>query len=178
MKIGSNIISEISRRLETIEKKHVYLSYLISERLANEKLIQLEIMRIVSLHPEVIEYLPEKLYPNSREKCDFWFKTKENIENWMEIKTRPTNYRKPRHAKAITRGIDGIIEDIDRLRAKAPIEAEKYVLFALYPVYSDSYPSLRKHLEKISVAARKKVDKPDIEINCGNGAFQVYMVKL
>jgi len=178
MKIESNIVSELSDRMEAIENKYGYLSYLINKRLANEKLIQLEIMRIVSLQTEVVEYLPEKLYPSSREKCDFWFKTKDNIETWMEIKTRPTNYRKPRHAKAITKGVEGIIEDIERLREKAPARVTKYVVFALYPVYSDSYPFLKKHLEKISMAARKKIDKPDIEINCGNGAFQVYMVKL
>jgi len=171
-------MSELSDRLGTIENKYGYLFYLIKERLANEKLIQLEIMRIVSLQPEVIEYLPEKLYPGSREKCDFWFKTRENIEAWMEIKTRPTNYRKPGHAKAITKGIEGIIEDIERLREKAPARAAKYVVFALYPVYFDSYPFLKKHLEKISMAARKKIEKPDIEINCENGDFQLYIVKL
>ncbi len=57
MKIDSGIVSELSERLKTIEDKYGYLFYLIKERFANEKLIQLEIMRIISLRPEVVEYL-------------------------------------------------------------------------------------------------------------------------
>ncbi len=178
MKIDSSIISELSERLKTIEDKYGYFSYLIKERFANEKLIQLEIMRIISLRPEVVEYLPEKLYPDSKKKCDFWFRTIDNKENWMEIKTRPTNYKNPKHAKAITDGIEGIVEDINRLREKTPAEAETHISFSLYPVYSDSYPFLNRHLEKISMAAGKTVNKPDIEIHCKNGAFQLYLLNL
>ena len=173
-----SVLIEIEDRLKTIENKYGYLSYLIEKRLANEKLIQLEVMRIISLQNDVVEYLPERLYPNSSAKCDFWFRTSDGIENWMEIKTRPTNYRKPGHAKAITNGIDSIIGDINRLREKAPSNARKYVLFALYPIYSDSFRPLSRHLTKIGAAASKEVGEPAIEIACKNGHFQIYMLWL
>jgi len=108
------------------------------------------------LRHDVVEYLPERPYPNSSEKCDFWFSTSDGIENWMEMKTWPTNFRKPGYAKAITRGINAIIEDIKRLRKKLPEIMIKYILFALYPVYSDSDKYLEKHLDKIGIKPVKQ----------------------
>lgn len=178
MRIESSLIRDLTSRLEMIETKYNYLSYLIRERYANEKLIQLEVMRIISIHPSVIEYLPERLYPESTAKCDFWFKTKGGTERWMEIKMQPTNYRKPTHAKAVTQGIDGIIGDMERLRKHTPKDFVNYILFALYPIYSDSHQYLRKHLDKISNAALTEVDEPDIEVTCRDGAFQVYLIRL
>ncbi len=136
--IESELLSQLKIRLEEIEEKYRYLSYLIKNRLANEKLFQLEIMKIVSSLPSVVEYLPEKPYQGKREKCDFWFKTKTGKECWMEIKTIPTNYKieeleKP-HSKGISRGRMGVIDDIERLRKNAPPDAVKYIAFAFYPI--------------------------------------------
>jgi len=178
MIIEADIIEYLEKRLVLMENNYGYLSYLIKERFANEKLFQLEIMRMISLHSDVVEYLPERLYPNSTQKCDFWFKTKDGEESWMEIKTRPTNYRKIKHAKAITHGIDGIINDIDRLREKLPSDAVKYILFAFYPVYPESSQFLDIHLEKICNSAKIERCNPIIETECSNGTFQVYLIKL
>jgi hypothetical protein len=172
------ILSILEKRLKEIESKYSYLSHLIEERHANEKLFQLEVMRILSLLPDVVEYLPERHYPHSSQKCDFWFKTKDDIEHWMEIKTRPTNYRKIKHAKAITHGIDDVIEDANRLIEKTDKNSQKYILFALYPIYPESNTFLTKHLKKIGGALGKVINKPNIEIECHNGAFHVYLLKI
>jgi hypothetical protein len=81
--------SELEKRLNKIEKKNNVFSTLIENRVANEKLLQLEIMHILSQNPEVDDYLPEKFYPERKEKCDFWFITKNKLEYWVELKTRP-----------------------------------------------------------------------------------------
>lgn len=141
-------------------------------------------MRIVSLKPEVIEYLPEKLYDYaSKEKCDFWFRTSDSTEYWMEIKMRPTNYRvmqsRAKHAKAITDGVDGIVEDIRRLKQKAPKYSRKRVLFAFYPMYPESYSIFnRKHLPRISEASDKEIVSPSKSIQVGDASFDLYFIEL
>ena len=64
----NRLLDELVKKLETIDEKYGYLSFLIEERFTNEKLLQLEVMRIVSLMPEVVEYLPEKLLQNDPPK--------------------------------------------------------------------------------------------------------------
>ena len=178
------LVDRLAERLEIIEGKYKYLSFLIDERYANEKLLQLEIMRIISLMPDVDEYLPEKPYNyGTKEKCDFWFKTSDGTEHWMEIKMRPTNYRvmqsKAMHAKAITNSVDSIIDDITRLKEQAPANAQKYILFAFYPMYSESYAIFyEKHLPKISKASDKGVTSPSRSIQVGNALFDIYLLKL
>jgi len=181
--VFDRLLDELTKRLETIEEKYRYLSFLIDVRYANEKLLQLEVMRIVSLMPEVVEYLPEKPYDHAtKDKCDFWFKTSDSIEHWMEIKMRPTNYRvmhsKSRHAKAITNGIDSIVSDIERLRHQ-PKDARKSVLFAFYPMYRESYDTFnKKHLPKISKACGKEITAPSRSIQVGEASFDLYYVEL
>jgi hypothetical protein len=167
---------QLETRLHEIESKHHYLSFLIEKRLANEKLLQLEIMHIISQNPEVADYLPEKLYrSSSKEKCDFWFKMRNRTEFWMEIKTRPTNYRKLGHAKAITNCVDQIIEDIQRLRNAEGGNIRRLILFAFYPLYSESYTTFDNvHLHRISQAIGKPVKSPEIKIKIGPADFNLY----
>ena len=178
------LMDRLAERLKIIEGKYKYLSFLIDERYANEKLLQLEVMRIISLMPDVVEYLPEKLYDyRTKDKCDFWFKTSDGTEHWMEIKMRPTNYRvmqsKAMHAKAITDSVDSIVDDIRRLKDQAPKNAKKYVLFAFYPMYSESYAIFNeKHLPKISKASGKRVTSPSRNIQVRDASFDIYLIKL
>jgi len=179
----NKLLDELAKRLNEIEGKHRYLSFLIEKRFTNEKLLQLEVMRIISLMPEVKEYLPEKLYDEtSGEKCDFWFKTIDSVEHWMEIKMRPTNYRLRQsmvgHGKAITHGIDSVIDDIKRLD-KAPQNAKKYVLCAFFPMYPENYDIFRqKHLSKISDITGKTITSPTKSIRIGEASFDLYFVEL
>jgi len=177
--ILSKLLERISSRLESIEKRHGYLSFLIEKRYANEKLLQLEVMNIISSLPRVMDYLPERQYDDEgKEKCDFWFKT-EDTDYWLEIKTRPTNYRKPGHAKAITNGVNGVIEDIERLKAIKDPKARKVVMFAFYPMYDDSYRIFnRRHLPRIAEAADKEVSKPDISLRVKDAYFDIYLIEI
>ena len=178
------LLDELTERLEIIEGKYGYLSFLIYERYTNEKLLQLEVMRIISLMPNVLEYFPEKPYDyKTRDKCDFWFKTSNSTEHWMEIKMRPTNYRvmksKAKHGKAITHAINSIINDAERLKERAPKNARKYLLFAFYPMYRESYRTFNKiHLPKISEACSKKITSPNRKIQVGEASFDLYFVEL
>lgn len=180
----NRLLNELVKRLETIEEKYGYLSFLIAERFTNEKLLQLEVMRIFSLMPEVVEYLPEKLYDHtSKEKCDFWFKTSDSTEHWMEIKMRPTNYRvmqsRAKHAKAITDGVKGVVEDIRRLREKTPRDDRKHVLFAFYPMYHESYKTFnKKHLPRICKVSGKEIASPNRKIQVGDASFDLYLIEL
>jgi len=181
-KMINKLLDKLTERLNLIEEKYRYLSYLIKERFTNEKLLQLETMHIVSSMPEVTEYLPEKLYPISREKCDFWFKTSDSTEHWMEIKMRPTNYRlkqsRAGHGKAITHGVDSVVDDIKRLE-KVPQNAKKYVLFAVFPMYPESYDTFnRTHLPKISNATGKEITSPNKSIQIGEASFDLYLIEL
>jgi hypothetical protein len=174
------ILDELAGRLKIIEEKCRYLSFLIDERYTNEKLLQLEVMRIISLMSDVIEYLPEKPYNySSKHKCDFWFKTADSTEHWMEIKMRPTNYGKAKHAKATTKAVDSIVSDIKRLKEQAPKEARKYVLFAFFPMYRESYSTFNKiHLPKISNVAGKEIISPSKSIQVGEASFDLYLIEL
>lgn len=175
--ILTKLLERLSNRLVSIEKRHSYLSFLIEKRYANEKLLHLEAMNIISSLPEVIDYLPERLYDvEGREKCDFWFKTKDT-EYWLELKTCPTNYRKLGHAKAITDGVNGVIADIERLKAIKDPKAKKFVMFAFYPIYDDSHRFFdRRHMPRIAEAANKKVNKPDISLRVKDAYFNIYLI--
>ena len=178
------LLDELVKRLKAIEEKYGYLYFLIEERFTNEKLLQLEAMRIISLMPEVTEYLPEKLYDYiSKEKCDFWFKTSDSKEHWIEIKMRPTNYRvmqsRAKHAKAVTNGVKGIVEDIRRLRENTPRACKKYVLFAFYPMYPESYRTFNeKHLPRISEAIGKEIALPSKSVQVRDASFDLYLIEL
>jgi hypothetical protein len=176
----SDILEQLASRLEEIEKRHKYLSFLIEKRFANEKLLQLETMHIISQMPEVVDYLPEKLYgPNGKGKCDFWFKLNDGTEIWIEIKMRPTNYRKPGHAKAITNGVTQVIDDIQRLKRIKDANARKFVMFAFYPIYADSYTKFNEiHLERISHEAGKDIKNPVITVKIGEADFNMYASEL
>jgi hypothetical protein len=176
-----DVVKGLSTRLEEIERRHGYLSYLSKKRFTNEKLLQLETMHIISQMPDVADYLPEKVYdPQGKEKCDFWFKLTDGTEFWMEIKMRPTNYRKPGHAKAITNGVDGVIEDIQRLRNIKQANARRFVLFAFYPLYADSYKTFNEiHLKRISQEVGKQIEKLETTLKIEAGAdFNLYFVEI
>ncbi|KKM02444.1 hypothetical protein LCGC14_1784380 [marine sediment metagenome] len=142
--IISKIIQELNKRLNR-ERFKEHLSYLIEKRFTNEKMLQLEILNIISNIPEVKDYMPEMPYNyNNAIKCDIWFSLQDGKECWIEVKMRSTNYHKKElHGKAIKKGIDGIIKDIDRLK-KA--KGNKFIIFAFYPIYQDSVKFFKKHL--------------------------------
>lgn len=179
--ILSDFLKQLESRLREIESRHHYLSFLMDERLANEKLLQLETMHILSQNPAVVDYLPEKPYDlKKKEKCDFWFKISNGTEFWMEIKTRPTNYWKTGHAKAITNGVDQVIKDVQRLKNITSGNVRKLVLFAFYPLYADRYGIFNSvHLPRISREIGKSVRNPKIRIRTSDGAdFNLYLEQL
>jgi hypothetical protein len=127
--------------------------------------------------PEIVDYLPEKPYNSEgREKCDFWFKTNSE-EYWLEIKTRPTNYRKPGHAKAIINGVDEVVEDVKRLKARKGSNVKRLVMFAFYPMYEDSYEIFSAvHLSRIANAVGKNIEGPQISVEVNNARFDIYLI--
>ncbi len=54
----------------------------------------------------------------------------------------------------------------------------KYILFALYPVYSDSDKYLEKHLDKIGNEAGETIYSPNIKILCCSGVFHIYVSRI
>lgn len=167
---------ELEKRLNEIENRHAYLSYLIENRVANEKLLHLEIMHIISQNPDVVDYLPEKLYGfDNKDKCDFWFRMKNGIEYWVEIKTRPTNYGKSGHARAITHGVDGVIADIGRLRKIKSENTKRLMVFAFYPIYEECFQKFNDlHLNKIYKEIGKPPNIPKISVETKDGFFYLY----
>lgn len=174
------VLDDLCRRLKDIEKRHSYLSLLIETRLANEKMLQLEVMRLVSLMPEVEDYLVEKPYvKGAHGKCDLWFKAG-RYDYWLEIKMRPTNYRKgEHHSKAMSRGIDQAIQDIERL-CKLPLgTALKFGLLALYPMYPESYAIFnRYHLRRLCEATGREIEEPSRKIAVGDAYFDIYLLEV
>jgi hypothetical protein len=176
------LLDRLVRRLKTIEENYGYLSFLINWRYRNEKWLQLETMLIISSMREVTEYLPEKHY-NLREKCDFWFKTRDGVEHWMEIKMCPTNYRpslsRIRHSKAITDSVSSVMMDIERLKRYAPPHAGKHILFTFYPLYPESRSIFNtKHLSKISNACGRIITSPNRQIQVGDAFFDIHLIDL
>ncbi len=170
--IISKIIPELNKRLNSKRiKKH--LSYLIENRFTNEKMLQLEILNTISNMPEVKDYMPEMPY-NYKDtiKCDIWCSLKDGKEYWIEVKMRPTNYHKKElHGKAIKKGIDGVIKDINRLK-KA--KGNKFMIFAFYPIYQNSDKFFEKHLHKIP----NDIEKPEIQLEIGEAFFNLYLFEV
>ena len=174
------ILDELCKRLKEIELRHGYLSYLIETRLANEKMIQLEVMRLVSLMDGVDDYLPEKPYSmGSGEKCDFWFRAN-GLDYWLEVKVLPTNYRKGgHHSKAIKNGVDAIIKDISRLREFVPPPALRFTLSVFYPMYPESYHTFsRCHLSRLSGVLGKNIQWPSRRIVVGDASIDLYLAEV
>jgi oligoendopeptidase F len=145
----SNVLKQLSSRLEEIEKRHRYLSFLIEKRFANEKLLQLETMHNLQL------------------------------EFWIEIKMRPTNYRKPGHAKAITNGVAQVIEDIQRLKRVTDRNTRRFAMFAFYPIYAENYRTFNEiHLKRISQEAGKNIENPMMTVKVGEADFNLYVVEV
>lgn len=95
------------------------------------------------------------------------------------MKIHPTNYRKPRHAKAITNGVNGVIEDIERLKTIEDPKARKIIMFAFYPIYDDSYMIFnRRHLHRIAEAADKEINKPEISLSVKDAYFNIYLIEI
>lgn len=174
--IHALLIPRLRKRLELIERNHGYLSFLIKHRFANEKLIQLETMHIISSSPGVIDYLPEKPFdPEGKKKCDFWFNY-HGIDYWLEIKSKPTNYHKKGHSKGINNSVDDTIEDIRRLKEIRTQNAQKYILFAFYPMYDDRYRIFNtKHLPRIAEALGNAIHSPDVHLKTDEGFFDIYL---
>lgn len=174
------ILDGLCDRLKSIEERHGYLSFMIESRLANEKMLQLEVMRLVSLMNEVDDYLPERPYSQGLgEKCDLWFRAR-GLDYWLEIKMRPTNYRKGEfHSKAIKGGIDAIIKDIIRLRKLVSAPALRFVLLAFYPMYPESYITFnRYHIRRLSDALRRNIQGPSRRIVMGDVSFDLYLAEV
>lgn len=175
-----HILDALCDRLKNIEERHSYLSFLIEKRLANEKMLQLELMRLISLMPEVEDFLPERPYgKEAREKCDFWF-TVSGLAHWLEIKMRPTNYRKgEHHSKAISKGIDDAIRDIERLSKLSLGHALRFGLLVFYPMYPESYPIFnRYHLSRLCEAAGRDIKEPSRRISVGDAYVDIYLVEV
>lgn len=172
-----SFLKELKNRLQQIEDRHNYLSFLIQERFANEKLLQLEAMHIISQYPNVVDYLPERLYnQNGKGKCDFWFRTSDGTEFWMEMKMRPTNYLKPGHAKAITNGVDQVIEDIQRLKNVKGNNIRRLMLFAFYPLYARNYSTFDNiHLKRINREIGRSIESQEAKVKVGQADFNIYL---
>jgi hypothetical protein len=83
------------------------------------------------------------------------------------------------HAKAITDSVGSIVDDIERLKEQAPENAKKYVLFAFYPMYSESYATFNgKHLPTISRVSGKEVTSPNRSIQVRGVSFDIYLIEL
>jgi hypothetical protein len=174
------VLDGLCDRIGRIERLHGNISSLMRERLANEKMLQLEVMRLVSLMKGVDDYLVEKPYGHGvGEKCDLWFK-ESGTEYWMEIKMRPTNYRKAaHHSKAFSRGIDSAITDFERLKEWVSPPAHRLGLFAFYPLYPESWGIFKRyHLSRLSNAVGRDIVGPSKRIQVGDANFDIYLVEV
>lgn len=168
---------ELGKRLNEIEKNNHFFSDLVVNRVANEKMLQLEIMHIISQNPNVLDYLPEKLYPNGVGKCDFWFKLKNGIEYWVEIKSRPTNYNnRERQGRAITHGVKGVMADIERLRMVQLENSRRLMIFAFYPIFDDSRQQaiFQRHINRIYTKIPNEQPIPKIRVPISNAWVNLY----
>lgn len=156
----ANFSTKLERRLNQIEKNHQHFSHLVEKRYTNEKLLQLEALRIISNIQNVVEFLPERYYPDGKSKVDIWFKTRDKREHWMEVKMRPTNYHKgSHHGKAITHGRKSIIRDYERLN-ELDSDYKKYLLFSFLPIYDDRYDYFERQLDIISREIGCRIGEP------------------
>lgn len=180
--IMDTLIKSLGKRLTKIEETHKTFSELAQNRYTNEKLVQLEIALLLSRMKEIEFVLPEKLYPNSeesRKKADIWFVTKDDIQHWIELKMRPTNYLKQNiQGKAITHGVTGVIEDYKKLQ-DLPNDDFKHLIFFFFPIFDESYIFFEKHLAKISRETKFKIIGSDIAVvleEIPNGRMEGFVV--
>ncbi len=140
-------------QLESRIKNHAGLAICASERAKFEGWLKVELCDILSSHFNDVQ--PEG------QRFDVVF------GDWaIELKTPNTNYRydsvKNKH-RPITNNIDGILEDIEKLRS-APFK-NKAVLFVAFPVES-SNPNWQAHLIRLQNSL-KKLNHVDLHFNNG-----------
>lgn len=135
--LSKTVFNKLAGRLG----KNMGLSVLARERAKFEGWVKVEICDILLQHG-IKGVIPEKHRVDVM--CDGWA---------IELKTFSTNYRYPnvvnKKSRPITDNIQGVIDDIEKLRGKPHLTGiNKAVLFVVFPV-SHSRPDWQNHLNKI-----------------------------
>lgn len=147
----------ISDRSSTIlHRRFSLISRLASERARFEGWLQLELL--AELQEEFPSLQIEQAYPDSQERCDFYHGAS---EEWLELKLCVTNYCQGfanYHTRPITDQINGIIQDVSKLR-RLPSNAKSSVLVIAYPL-PENY-SVHKEWNKLL----NKIRESGYEVN-------------
>ncbi|SRR5258708_6480948 len=134
------------------EEKH-FVSHIVAGRKRFENWLQLEIYkRLMRNNPEIEM---ERPYFAARERCDFWCRETDELENWVELKLCVTNYEQDYTGqfsnRPITNEIDSVIADIKKLRKVPNVTSVWHVLLLAYPmpVGEKCHLPWMNHLDKI-----------------------------
>lgn len=145
------------RELLFVALKHSFennqgLSIFAEERAKFEGWLKVELCEILS---KEVNVKPEK------DRVDVSF------DDWgIEVKTINTNYRYAnvkRKTRPITKNVQGIVDDIDKLKRKGP--KNKAVCFVVFPVVHDNR-NWKMHLDKI-ITRLSRLEHVQFDFNNG-----------
>jgi hypothetical protein len=144
--------NEVFERIVShLTAKSDYFIPFVERRMSNEKWVQGEILyvlRELKTGGVVLDYVPERAYPNRRERCDLYYAAPSG-PNWVEMEAIVTNYQGG-SGIPITNQVGHVIEDAERVREWTGDDSG-YLFFFAYP-FSPQFnemPFWNEHLERI-----------------------------
>ncbi len=153
-----HLVPVFDRRMSCEPWLHVEFGYVLRQMIDRGKITSMEL---------------EKPYPRPRgARCDIWF-SGDDTEAWIEMKSVVTNYGGA--GKPITNQVDSVIGDMQKL-ANAPADAERLVLFVVYPLASSGTDesSWSHHMNKLEETLRIGVEPANLEVT-PNKSLRLYL---
>lgn len=162
---NSSPIDEFSEAMKyVIHENADFVTHLVVNRQSFEDWLRVETYKRLYLSQSYACEL-ERLYPESKERCDFYFKTA-SLDAWVEVKLCMTNYSKGffplPYPRPITNQISSIERDIQKLTRITTERASKAVFLIAYPlpVNYETFDTWNTHLQKFSGKMEKIFDIP------------------
>ena len=144
-----------------LEDNYDLIVRLVSMGQKFENWLQLEVFKSLLSNLPTIEI--ERLYPDSNQRCDFWFKSDDGTQNWLELKLCVTNYcrrfRTNQSTRPITQHVDDVIRDVEKLRRISEVHSRNVLLIA-YPIpdtegqhrqWTDHLKKIESHVRSLSL---------------------------
>lgn len=135
-----------------LEDNYDLIVRLVSMGQKFENWLQLEVFKSLLVNLPTVEI--ERTFPDSNQRCDFWFKSDDGTQHWLELKLCVTNYcrrfRVNHSPRPITDQVGDVIRDAEKLRRISKRHARN-VLFIAYPIpdAEGQHRQWADHLEEI-----------------------------
>ncbi len=142
-----------------IEENRQLIRHQVKKRSRFENWLQLEIFKKILMECPSLSVDVERSYPLGKGRCDFWCKSEDGVDEWVELKLCVTNYCRTSSESSSNRPITTQISDVvrDSLKLQAVTESvgARSILLLVYPLPADfrCHVQWNIHLDKLRCEA-------------------------